>query len=86
LLPAASRQPEREIVLEITRDHQFLPNGQEVARTELTREISRLYKDRADRQLFIRADKDVEFQEVALAMDDARGVDGSVQFGLLAGK
>lgn len=79
-------QPEPEIILEITHDHQFLLNGQAVPRKELAGEIAKLYKTRASQQLFIRADKDVEYNEVALAMDDTRGADQWVQFGLLSKK
>ena len=79
-------QPEPEIILEITHDHQFLLNGQSVPRRELAAEIAKLYKTRASQQLFIRADKDVEYNEVALAMDDTRGADQWVQFGLLSKK
>ena len=79
-------QPEPEIILEITHNRQFLLNGQAVPRKELAAEIAKLYKTRASKQLFIRADKDVEYNEVALAMDDTRGADQWVQFGLLSKK
>ncbi len=76
--------PEPEIVLEITRDHQFIVNGQAVPRENLARELGKLFKNRVDHKLFMRADRDVDYREVALAMDDARGVDTSLQFGLLS--
>jgi biopolymer transport protein ExbD len=79
----AASKPEPEIVLEITRDHQMLLNGQAVTRAELTAEIAKLYRSRISQQLFIRADGDLEFSEVATAMDEMRGAYGDVQFGLL---
>jgi biopolymer transport protein TolR len=79
-------RPEPEIILEITHEHQFLLNGQAVPRKELGTEIAKLYKTRASHQLFIRADGEVDFREIALAMDDTLGVNRSVQFGLLSKK
>ena len=73
-----SSLPEPEIILEITRDHEFLLNGRMVQRGELPAEIAKLYKNRANQQLFIRADRDLDFREVALAMDAMRGADDSV--------
>jgi biopolymer transport protein ExbD len=46
--------------------------------------MGRLFRNRVDHKLFIRADRDVDYREVALAMDDTRGVDESLKFGLLS--
>ena len=71
-------------MLEITRDRQFLVNGEAVPRQESAIEMGRLFRNRVDHKLFIRADRDVDYREVALAMDDTRGVDESLKFGLLS--
>src|ERR1700733_6357390 len=46
--------PEPEIVLEITRDHQFLLNGESVARRDLAAKIAKIYAYRVSQQLFLR--------------------------------
>jgi biopolymer transport protein ExbD len=81
-----STTPEPEIVLEITRDHKLLLNTRPVERRNLKEEIAKIYKNRVSQQLFIRADGDLEYSEVATAMDDVRGADRSLQLGLLAKK
>jgi biopolymer transport protein ExbD len=83
---AVASVPEPEIVLEITRDHQFLLNGKHVLRSELSSEISKLYRARASQELFIRADRELEYSEVAMTMDDVRGANHAVQLGLLTQK
>jgi biopolymer transport protein TolR len=83
---AVTVQPEAEIILEITHEHEFLLNGKAVPRADLANEIKKIYSSRADRQLFIRGDKDLEYREVALAMDDVRGAESGMQFGLLGRK
>lgn len=77
-------QTEPEVVLDITRDHQFLLDGQAMGRDELPGEIAKLYQNRANKQLFVRADRDLDFREVASTMDAARGADAFVRFGLLS--
>jgi biopolymer transport protein ExbD len=79
----ARRPREPKIILEITRDGQFLLNGESVPGRELTRKIAEVYKGRADRELFICADQDIEFKDVALVLDDMRGADRSMRFGIL---
>ena len=72
--------------MEITRDRQFLVNGQPIPRAELPHAVATLYETRANRELFIRADRDLDFREVAVAMDAMHGADSSVRFGLLSKK
>ena len=82
----SATKPELEIILEITRDRQFLLNGLAVARADLPAEIAKIYRDRVNQQLFIRADRDLDYRDVATAMDQMRGAYGDVQFGLLSKK
>jgi biopolymer transport protein ExbD len=67
---AGASMPEPEIVLEITHDRQFLLNGQPVLRSELSVKISELYRTRVSQELFIRADRNLEYGDVARVMDD----------------
>jgi len=83
---AARSVSEPEIIFAITRDHQFLLNGQAVSHSKLSVEIGRIYRNRVSQELFIRADGDVEYNEVAMAMDEIRGVNASMHFGFLANK
>lgn len=82
----ASNPVEPEIILEITRGHQFLLNGQLVPREQLQMEIAKLYKTRLSQQLFVRADRDLEYNEIATAMDRTLGANPSLHFGLLSEK
>ena len=81
-----ANKPEPEIVLEITHEHQFLLNGRPVPRYDLSVEIAKLYQLRANQHLFIQADRDLDYREVAAAMDDMRGASRSLQFALMAKK
>ncbi len=84
---AAPAQPElNEIVLEMTRDHQFLINKEFVPRRDLAAQIATLYSVRANQHLFIQADGDLDYREVAAVMDDMRGANQSLQFALMAKK
>jgi biopolymer transport protein ExbD len=81
-----ANKPEPEIVLEITHEHQFLLNGRPVPRYDLSVEIAKLYQLRVNQHLFIQADRDLDYREVAVAMDDMRGASQSLQFALMAKK
>jgi biopolymer transport protein ExbD len=82
--PNVTQTESSSVVLEITRAHQFLINGQPVNRADLPREISEVYRNRYTKVLFIRADADLEYRDIALTMDAIRGADNSLQFGLLS--
>ena len=79
----SAAEPEPEIVLEITHDHQFLLNGQVVARDQLAAEAAKIYRNRVNQALFIRADRELDYSEIAMAMDDLRGANQAVHFGLM---
>jgi biopolymer transport protein TolR len=81
---AAQAQHEPKIVLEISKNYEFLLNGEVVPKALLMPKIATIYSNRADRQLFVRANEDLEYQEVAHVIDQIRGGDASLRFGLLS--
>ena len=56
--------PSQSIVLEVQADGSIAVNGQAVARDELVTWLRRLYADRPDKLLFIKASGELEYQTV----------------------
>ncbi len=56
--------PSQSIVLEVDADGSIAVNGQAVARDELVTWLRRLYADRPDKLLFIKASGELEYQTV----------------------
>lgn len=72
--PAAhNTQPSDSIVLEIQKSSQgestFRINEQSIARAELADRLAAIFANRAHRVLFLKADDDLSFAEVATAID-----------------
>lgn len=65
--------PAPKIVLEIKADGVYTINTQPVAKAELEPRLRQIFGSRGDRLLFIKAERDVVYQDVIGAMDAARG-------------
>lgn len=61
-------------------------NQTQVTWDQLGPELENIYKTRAEKVMFVKADKDIEFSNVAKAIDIAIGEDPSIQVGLLTPK
>ncbi len=66
------------IVLEIDSDGNYSINKRPIAADNLEITLQQVYMNRPDKVLFIKADGDVVYEEVAAAMDAARGAGVSV--------
>jgi biopolymer transport protein TolR len=76
-----AKGPNDPIVLELTAgkgsDPGYRINGQQVAKLDLTARLAEIYATRAERLLFVKADDQLAFTQVAEAVDagHAAGVD-----------
>jgi biopolymer transport protein ExbD len=66
-------EPAPRIVLEIDEGGNYFVNTQPVAQPELQRRLTEIYQDRPDKILFVKADGELIYQDVIVAMDAARG-------------
>jgi biopolymer transport protein ExbD len=83
--PDTASAPENPIVVEVAKDGQIRINTQPVDQKDLAAAFSRIFSSRADRTLFLRGDRDLEFASVANVIDIARGA-GVDRTALLTGK
>jgi biopolymer transport protein ExbD len=66
-------QPENPIVLEIDKDGLYHLNSQPVKASSLEEGLITIFERRGERILFVKAEGELEFAEVAAALDSARG-------------
>jgi biopolymer transport protein ExbD len=71
------------IVLEVSATGGLQLNGRRLSAESLKVELDRLYSSRANKVLFIKADKNLEYRTVAQLIDKVRGVNSSIQVGLV---
>jgi len=61
------------VVIEVAKDHSLHINGQAVAERDLQNRLEDIFKTRAQKVVFVKGDKDVDYRYVAQAIDDAKG-------------
>jgi len=61
------------VVIEVAKDHSLQINGQAVAERDLQNRLEDIFKTRAQKVVFVKGDKDVDYRYVAQAIDDAKG-------------
>ena len=61
------------VVVEVKKDGAIEINGQPVAEKELTAKLEDIFKTRATKVVFVKGDPDLDYQQVAKAIDDAKG-------------
>ncbi len=81
-------QPERTVVVQIHKQHgterpTLTINTEPVTWERLRARLIEIYKIRAERVLFITADKSVDFEEVASIIDTAHGAFADMKVGLI---
>lgn len=74
------------IVVQVLDGNQLKINSQSVTWNNLGNELESIYKTRAEKVMFVRADNDIPFAQVARAVDIAKGVDPTIKVGLLTPK
>ena len=76
---------DRTVVILIEKDHTIKINQDVVLATNLQTRLQEIFKSRAERVAFVKGDKDLEFKEIAFAIDCAKGA-GIDKIGLMTPK
>jgi biopolymer transport protein TolR len=76
---------DRTIVIVIEKDRTIKINQDEVKANKLQDRLQEIFKSRAERVAFIKGDKDLDFKEIAFAIDAAKGA-GIDKIGLMTPK
>ncbi len=61
------------VVVDIKKDGAMEINGQAIAEKDLTQRLEDIFKTRAQKVVFVKGDKDLDYRAVAIAIDDAKG-------------
>jgi biopolymer transport protein TolR len=69
--PPPNQDP--NVVVEVAKDHSMQINGQPVKATDLQARLEDIFKTRAQKVVFVKGDKDVDYRYVAQAIDAAKG-------------
>ena len=75
----------RTVVIQIEKDHTIKINQETVLAAKLQDRLQEIFKSRAERVVFVKGDKDLDFREVAYAVDCAKGA-GIDKIGLMTPK
>lgn len=76
---------QRTVVIVIDKDHNMQINSEPVLEANLQNRLEEIFKTRAERVVFVKADGDLEFRWVAKAIDIAHGA-GIDRVGLMTAK
>src|SRR5271165_5637141 len=71
--PPPNPNQDRTVVIIINKDHSMMLNNEPTNVNALGPRLEEVFKTRAERVVFVRADPDLEFQTVAQAIDIAKG-------------
>ncbi len=83
--PPPPPNQDRTVVIVIDKDRTFKLNQDPIEEAKLGAKLVEVFKTRAERVVFVRADKDLEFEIVARAIDIAKGA-GIDKIGLMTPK
>jgi len=75
----------RTVVIVINKDKSMMINQEVTDETKLGQRLEEIFKTRAERVVFVKGDSDLEFKEVAKAIDIAHGA-GIDKVGLMTAK
>jgi biopolymer transport protein TolR len=81
--PPPNQDP--NVVIEVAKDHSLQINGQPVKESDLQTRLEDIFKTRAQKVVFVKGDKDVDYRYVAQAVDAAKGA-GLDKVGLMTPK
>ncbi len=71
--PPPPPNQDRTVVIQIDKDHTIKINQDPIDESKLQDRLVQIFSTRAERVVFIRGDKDLEFEAVARAIDIAKG-------------
>jgi biopolymer transport protein ExbD len=72
-MPPPPPDQDPTVVIEVAKDHSIKVNNQPVQPNDLQAKLADIFKTRANKTLFVKGDKDVEYRYVAHAIDAAKG-------------
>ncbi len=76
----------RTVVVQVLDGNQLKINQEPVTWDQLGNRLVDIFKTRAEKIMFVKADNDIPFQDVAQVFDIARGADPAIQVGILTPK
>jgi biopolymer transport protein TolR len=65
---------QRTVVVSVNKDKSMLVNTEPTDEIKLGPRLEEIFKTRAERLIFVKGDKDLDFQDVAKVIDIAKGV------------
>ncbi|MGQ0560567.1 MAG: ExbD/TolR family protein [Gemmatimonadota bacterium] len=65
--------PTAQIILQIEQGGVYKLNTLPIAKADLERRLTEIYRDRPQKVIFVKADPEIVYQDVIAAMDAARG-------------
>ncbi len=88
--PSPNQQQNQElenktVVVQVLKDNKLKINNEDATWVTLGPRIEQVFKDRAEKVAFVKGDNDIEFQQVARAIDIMRGA-GIDKVGLITAK
>ena len=83
--PPPDPSKDRTVVIIINKDHSMLLNTEPITEAQLGARLEDVFKTRAERVVFVKGDKDLEWNSVARAIDIAKGA-GLDKVGLMTPK
>jgi biopolymer transport protein TolR len=84
-LPPPDPTQDRTVVIVIEKDKSLKINQDPIEESRLGARLEEIFKTRAERVVFVKGDKDLDFQTVAKAIDIAKGA-GIDKIGLMTPK
>lgn len=83
--PPPPPSQDRTVVIIIEKDRTMKVNTEPIAEADLGKRLEDIFKTRAERVIFVKGDPDLEFKDVARAIDIAKGA-GIDKVGLMTPK
>jgi len=78
----SQREPEKILILSIDASGAVRINQEETESSHLIDRLQEIFKTRSDRTIFVQADRELLFNDVAQVIDSAKGA-GAVRIGLM---
>ena len=74
------------VVVQVNKDGSMTINTQPIALKDLQAKLTDVFKTRAQKVMFVKGDKDLEYRYVATAIDAAKGADPDMKVGIMTPK
>jgi len=85
-MPPPPPNQDPTVVVEVKADHSLAINSDPVKPEDLQSRLADIFKTRAQKVLFVKGDKDLEYRYVAQAIDAAKGADPDMKVGIMTPK